>query len=54
MVDDSPCNGVCRMIQCQDEVRCQSCYRTYEDLNQWLYLSKEARLERMEQLKNGK
>jgi len=47
MVDDSPCNGVCRM----KNNKCESCNRTYEDLGQWLYLSREARLERMKQLK---
>jgi len=47
--DDSPCNGVCRM----KNNHCISCGRDYEDLAQWLYMSREARLERMEQLKNG-
>ena len=47
MLDDSPCTGVCRM----KNNRCMSCHRTYDDLEQWLYMSREARLERMEQLK---
>ena len=47
MVDDSPCTGVCRM----EGTRCISCNRTYDDLEQWYYMSKEARLQRMEQLK---
>lgn len=50
MVDDSPCTGDCRMDQMKDEVRCRSCYRTYTDLEKWLYMSSEARLERMQQL----
>lgn len=48
MPDDSPCTGVCRM----EGTRCISCNRTYEDLEQWFYMSEQARLERMEQLKN--
>ncbi len=48
MLDNSPCTGVCRM----DGTRCISCHRTYDDLEQWFYMSKEARLERMEQLKD--
>ena len=47
MVDDSPCNGICRM----EDNRCISCNRDFEDLAQWLYMSREARLERIEQLK---
>ena len=46
--EDSPCTGVCRM----EGTRCISCNRTYEDLEQWFYMSSEARLQRMEQLKN--
>lgn len=46
MVDDSPCTGTCRI----KGTRCISCYRTYDDIAQWLYLTKEARLERMQQL----
>ena len=48
MVEDSPCTGVCRM----EGTRCISCHRTYDDLEHWFYLTKEARLERMEQIKN--
>lgn len=49
---NSPCNGVCRIVEEKDkEARCISCKRTYDDLAQWLYLSEEARLYRMEQLK---
>ena len=52
--DDSPCTGVCRMEKAEDEVRCISCLRTYEDLERWIYLTRENRLERMKQLKQGK
>jgi len=31
--------------------RCISCFRTYDDLEQWFYMSKEARLERIKQLR---
>ena len=44
--EDSPCNGVCRM----EGTRCVSCFRTYDDLEQWYYLSREARLERMREI----
>lgn len=54
MVEDSPCNGICRMEKIGTEYRCESCFRTYEDLEKWLYMSKESRLERMKQLKQGK
>lgn len=54
MVDDSPCTGVCRMETYDDEVRCKSCFRTYEDLEKWFYLTQENRLERMNQLKREK
>lgn len=54
VLDDSPCNGVCRMDRSDGEVRCISCRRTYDDLEHWLYMSREARLERMKQLKQGK
>lgn len=50
MVDDSPCTGVCRM----KDNRCISCHRDFQDLAQWLYMSRESRLERMEQLKKEK
>lgn len=49
---NSPCNGICRIIEEKDGVaRCISCKRDYDDLAQWLYLSEEARLYRMNQLK---
>ena len=54
MVIDSPCTGDCRMIGHGGKAKCRSCNRTYDDLEQWLYMSNEARLERMKQLKQGK
>jgi len=52
VLDDSPCTGVCRM----EGTTCISCHRTYDDLEQWFYMSREARLQRMEQIKkeNGR
>ena len=47
VLEDSPCTGVCRM----EGTRCISCNRTYDYLEQWYYMSREARLQRMEQLK---
>jgi len=54
-VDDSPCTGVCRIVDTTGgEPRCISCYRTYEDLDQWLVMSREARIQRMMQLQEEK
>jgi len=57
-MDDSPCTGVCRIVDTTGgEPRCISCFRTYEDLDQWVTLSRKARLYRMKQLleeKNAK
>lgn len=47
VLDDSPCNGVCRM----EGTTCISCHRTYDDLEQWYYMTKETRLERMKQIR---
>ena len=53
MVDDSPCTGVCRIVDTTGgEPRCVSCYRTYEDLDQWITMSREARIKRMKQLRD--
>ena len=51
VLDDSPCNGVCRMETIDNEVKCKSCFRTYQDLEQWFYMTKEQRLQRMKQLR---
>lgn len=51
--DDSPCNGVCRIVEEKSGIaRCISCKRTYDDLEQWLFMSREERLRRMKELKN--
>lgn len=47
MPDDTPCDGTCRM----EGTRCISCFRTYDDLEQWFYMSRQARKERMAQIK---
>jgi len=50
---DSPCNGVCRIVEEKDGIaRCKSCRRNYDDLEQWLYMSREERMKRMRELKN--
>jgi predicted Fe-S protein YdhL (DUF1289 family) len=54
MVEDSPCTGDCRMVTVAGRARCRSCHRDYNDLEQWFYMTKEARLERMKQLENEK
>lgn len=51
-VIDSPCTGDCRMEQVLGKARCRSCFRDYDDIEQWFYMSKERRIERMEQLKD--
>ena len=51
MLDNSPCTGVCRIVDTTGgEPRCISCYRTYEDLDQWLVMSREERVQRIQQL----
>ena len=50
----SPCNGVCRMQKADDEIRCTSCFRTFSDLEQWIYMKNENRQERKNQLKREK
>ena len=54
MLDDSPCTGICRMETVNNEVRCISCRRTYKDISEWFDLSRQQRLDRMKQLKQGK
>ena len=54
MVEDSPCTGDCRMVTVAGRARCRTCHRDYNDLEQWFYMPKEARLERMKQLENEK
>lgn len=40
---DSPCNGVCSYALIDGEHMCTSCYRTYDDLERWLYLDAQAK-----------
>jgi predicted Fe-S protein YdhL (DUF1289 family) len=54
VLEDSPCNGICRMEKVNGQYRCESCHRTYADISEWFDLSNKQRLERMEQLKQGK
>ena len=51
MVNDTPCTGVCHMKGEGSKARCIACNRTYDDLDQWMYMTTEARLQRMKQLK---
>jgi predicted Fe-S protein YdhL (DUF1289 family) len=53
VLEDSPCNGICRMEKVNGQYRCESCHRDYDDLAQWLYMTREDRLARMKQLKQG-
>ena len=50
-VIDSPCTGDCRMVAVAGKQRCRSCHRDFNDLQQWLSMTKQQRLKRMEQLK---
>lgn len=54
MVDDQICNGVCKMVGEGSKAYCKSCKRTYDDLEQWMYMTREARIERIKQLKKKK
>ena len=50
----SPCSGVCSYEDIDGEPRCISCWRTYEDLDQWSYMTNEERRYRMKQIKQEK
>jgi predicted Fe-S protein YdhL (DUF1289 family) len=50
----SPCTNICRYEEIDGEPRCISCFRTYEDLSQWIYLSDEDRRERIKQIKKDR
>tara|TARA_R110000772_G_scaffold233927_1_gene345508 strand:+ start:158 stop:337 length:180 start_codon:yes stop_codon:yes gene_type:complete len=53
--DDSPCNGICKIVDDSNGTpKCISCKRTYDDIDEWFKLSRDARLYRMKQLKEGK
>ena len=50
----SPCNDICRYEEINGEPRCISCFRTYEDLNNWFYMSDENRRKRIKQIKKDR
>ena len=50
----SPCNDICRYEKVNGEPRCISCFRTYEDLNNWFYMTDENRRERIKQIKKDR
>jgi len=50
----SPCNSICRYEEINGEPRCLSCFRTYEDLSNWMYLTNEERQKRIRQIKKDR
>jgi len=50
----SPCNSICRYEEINGEPRCTSCFRTYEDLSNWMYLTNEERKTRIRQIKKDR
>ena len=50
----SPCTSICRYEEIDGEPRCISCFRTYEDLSNWMYLTNEERKERIRQIKKDR
>jgi len=50
----SPCNSICRYEEIDGEPRCLSCFRTYEDLSNWMYLTNDQRRERIKQIKRDR
>jgi len=50
----SPCTDICRYEEIEGEPRCISCFRTYEDLSNWFYMSDESRRERIKQIKKDR
>jgi len=47
----SPCTDICRYEEINGEPRCVSCFRTYEDLSNWFYMTNEERRNRVKQVK---
>ena len=47
----SPCTEICRYEEIDGEPRCISCFRTYQDLEKWYYMSDEERKVRIKQVK---
>ena len=50
----SPCTSICRYEEINGEPRCISCFRTYEDLSNWMYLTNEERRERIKQIRKDR
>jgi len=50
----SPCVEICRYEEINGEPRCISCFRTYEDLSNWMYLTNEERQKRIKQIKKDR
>ena len=50
----SPCNSICRYEEIDGKPRCLSCFRTYEDLSNWMYLTNDQRRERIKQIKRDR
>ncbi len=50
----SPCTDICKYEEIDGEPRCISCFRTYEDLNNWFYMTNESRRERIKQIKKDR
>lgn len=50
----SPCNSICRYEEIDGKPRCLSCFRTYEDLSNWMYLTNEQRRQRIKQIKKDR
>ena len=50
----SPCTEICRYEEIDGEPRCISCFRTYEDLSNWMYLTNEERQKRIRQIKRDR
>ena len=50
----SPCTEICRYEEIDGESRCISCFRTYEDLSNWMYLTNDQRRQRIKQIKKDR
>ena len=50
----SPCTNICRYEEINGKPRCISCFRTYEDLSNWIYLTNEERQKRIRQIKKDR
>lgn len=48
---NTPCVNICRYEEIDGEPRCIACFRTYEDLDKWMYMTDEERKNRIKQIK---